>query len=274
MPRESPAEYTGTGHSFVTEIPMLARIVALVLLMSAVPAFAQTQTNKDVAVRRVLQGITQYAADHAAKPAGQRTKGDDLTAALIRQAAAIASKEDEALRVPAFAVGIGIGLDDSTILRTNILTKRLCLAVESDEEFKARITTVKPATVHGRRDLCQHFAVSCALADLVGPELARKAGVAKELKDMKGTSGFSFADLCLDYAGVDFIERLTAKPQLLSHVRREFAIKTFLPSIEGLSEGLSAEAFQNRYGSVSDARFKAAVAEIEKRVQAMTGLGK
>jgi hypothetical protein len=235
---------------------------------------AAPKNTKEEAVRRVLRGVAVRAADNAAKPAGQRLAGDDLTVQLIRTAADIALGEDEALRVPAFAVGIGLGLDDSTILRTNLLTKKLCQAVESDEEFKARIPTIKPATVHGRRDLCQHFAVSCALADLVGPELARKAGLAKELQDMKGTSGFSFADLCLDYAGVDFIDRLSQKPQLLPHVRGVFAIKTFLPSIEGLAEGLSAESFQSRYGSVSDARFKTAVAEIEKRVQATKGLGK
>lgn len=238
----------------------------------AAPA-VQPKNTKQEAVRRVLRGLAVRAADNAAKPAGKRLAGDDLTVELIRTAADIALNEDEALRVPAFAVGIGIGLDDSTILRTNLLTKRLCLAVESDEEFQARIPSVKPATVHGRRDLCQHFAVSCALTDFVGPELARKAGLAKELHDMKGASGFSFADLCLDYAGVDFIARLTAKPPLLAHVRREFAIKPFLPTLEGLAEGLSAEAFQNRYGSVSDARFKAAVAEIEKRIKAMDGIG-
>ena len=273
MQREWRAEYNVNGLWFVAEFTMLARIAILVLLTGPVPTFAQSKSAKEVAVRRVLHGMSQFAADNAAKPSGQRLKGDDLTVALIRKAADTASNEDESLRVPAFAVGIGISLDDSTILRNNPLTKRLCHAVETDEEFKARIPNIKQATLNERRDLCQHFAVSCALADLVGPELARQAGLAKELQDMKGTSGFSFADLCMDYAGVAFIERLTQKPQALDRVKKQFGVKSFIPPVKDMDEGLSAETFKTRFGSVSDARFKAAVAEIEKRVKAMDGLG-
>lgn len=235
---------------------------------------AKPKNTKEEAVRRVLKGISIRALDNAAKPAAERLKGDDLAVQLIKTAADVAMAEDEAMQVPAFAVAIGIGLDDSTILRNNPLTKSLCSSVESEDEFKERTAAISSASLHTRRDLCQHFVVSCALTDLVGPDLAKQAGLAKELQDMKGTSGFSFCDLCVDYGGVEFVERMKKDKHLLSRVRLQFRVKDYVPTIEGLTENLSSTAFTSQFGSIYDPRYKAAVAEIQKRVQSLGGYAK
>ncbi|MFO0936864.1 MAG: hypothetical protein U0798_10160 [Gemmataceae bacterium] len=232
---------------------------------------ARPKNTKEEAIRRVLRGITIRANDNAAKPAESRLKGDDLTVELIKTAADIAMAEEETMQVPAFAVAIGIGLDDSTILRNNPLTKQLCVSVETETEFAERSKLIAAAMLHGRRDSCQHFVVSCALTDLVGPELAKQAGLAKELQDMKGASGFSFCDLCIDYGGVEFIERMKRDKHLIARVKTQFRVKDYVPSMEGLEEGFTAKQFNEKFGSISDPRYKAMVSEIDKRVKSLGG---
>jgi hypothetical protein len=238
------------------------------------PSPARPQNTKEEAVRRVLRGLAIRAADNAAKPEGQRLSGDALTVELIKTAADVAGGEEEAMQVPAFAVGVGLGLDDSTVLRGNPLTKQLAAAVETDREFQARAAAVAGATLWGRRDLCQHFVVSCGLADLIGPDLARQAGLAKEFRDTQGPGGFSFADLCVDYGGVEFVERLKKDKHLLGRVKQNFRVADYVPKIDGLSEGLRESDFKARYGTAGDPRFKAAVAEIETRVKGLGGYAK
>jgi hypothetical protein len=235
---------------------------------------ARPKNTKEEAVRRVLRGLAIRAADNAAKPEGQRLKGDALTVELIKTAADVAMGEDEAMQVPAFAVGLGLGLDDSTILRGNPLTKQLATAVETEQEFKDRAAAVAGATLWGRRDLGQHFVVSCGLADLIGPDLAKQAGLAKEFNDMRGGSGFSFCDLCVDYGGVEFVERLKKDKHLLGRVKQGFRVADYVPKIDGLTEGHRESDFKARYGTANDPRFKAAVAGIEKRVKELGGYAK
>lgn len=268
-PSEKPSEaITGLIASTLPADP-IADAVRLGNPMAPAVTLLPGQTREQ-AIRRVLKGIAIRAADNAAKPAAERLTKDELTVMLVKTAADLALAEEESMQAPAFAVALGIGLDDSTILRNNPLTKGLCEVVESNEEFAARTKAVGTASLHGRRDLAQHFAVSCALAELVGLELARQAGLAKELRDMSGTSGFSFADLAVDYAGVELVERLKADKLLLSRVRQSFEVNRFVPDVKDLEEGLNATAFAAKFGGVTDARFRAESAKLRERVK---GLG-
>jgi hypothetical protein len=233
---------------------------------------AKPGTTREQAIRRVLRGVAIRAIDLKAKP--EKLSGDDLAVALIKTAADVALMEEEPFRVAAFATAIGIGLDDTTTLRSNPLTKSLCESVESAEEFRERTAAIATASLFGRRDLCQHFAVSCALADLVGPELARQAGLAKELQDMKGTSGFSFSDLAADYAGVELVERLRSDVHLLARVRQNFRTADYVPKPDGMPDGLTAKDFAAKFGSVADTRFRAKSAELRELVTKLGGYAK
>ena len=199
-------------------------------------------------------------------PVHERPVQDALTEAYIRTAASAANKLDEAVRVPALLIGLGIGLDNSTILSNNPLTKKLCAAVESADERQERLAKLGTPTMHRRRDLCQHFAVSVALTEIVGAGLAELAGVTKELADMKGTSGFSFADLCTDLAGVEFASRLQKTP-LLDTIAKEFAVVDYVPDIKGLREGLSESRFEKDFGGITDRRYTQELESLRKRVQ-------
>src|SRR5262249_34691292 len=132
--------------------------------------------------------------------APERKSGDELSALYIQEAATAAAKLPRDEGVPAFLVALGVGLDDSTLVRDNLLFARLFRQIESNAERKRRLEVLGEPSLRKRRDLCQHFVVSAALTQIVGVELAEAAGLLKEQRDMqKGGSGFSFIDLCVDF---------------------------------------------------------------------------
>ena len=61
---------------------------------------------------------------------------------------------------------------------------------------------------------------------------------------------------------------------LLGRVKLQFRVKDYVPSMEGLTEGYSTSQFNAKYGSIYDPRYKAVVAEIEKRVKSLGGYAK
>jgi hypothetical protein len=226
-------------------------------------------SNQEKAIRRVVRGVTLRVIDNAKKQEGgadPKLTGDSLTADLVRTAANVAAGEEESVRLAAFAVGLGLALDDSAILRDNPLVRTMCRNIEPDADRRERVESLGSPTVRSRRDLCQHFAVSVALAELIGPKLAEQAGAAKEFADMRGTSGFSFTDLAADYAGVEFYNRLKKDPALLDKVRDKFAVADYVPDLAGLKDGLTKAQVEEAFGSAADERFKKAVADLRDRI--------
>lgn len=233
------------------------------------PDPARKLGDRDAAVWAVVKAVSDTAKKLADDP--KRPKGDELTIAYVRAAATAADGQPAEHAAPAFLIGLGLALDDSTVLRANPLTKRMCERVETDDERKGRLAALGTPTVRGRRDLCQHFAVSVALVQLVGPEAAEFAGLTKELNDMKGASGFSFVDLSADYAGVAFARAVTTDAKLLARLKDGFAVSDWVPAFDGLREGLPEGKFQDLFGGTGDARFKAVVTDIRKRVAELPG---
>jgi hypothetical protein len=218
-----------------------------------------------VAVRTVIRAVTAKARELA----DARPPGDDLTAAYIRVAAVAAGGLDEAVRAKAFLVGIGLALDDSTVLRSKPLVRALCVAAESDDERADRLKVLGSPTVRGRRDLCQHFAVSAALTELFGAAAAEAAGKAKELLDAKGASGFSFADLAADLAGIEFAAAVKKDPARIAGFATGFAVTDHVPEVKALAEGLSAEKFKKDYGDLTDPRFTLTLDDLRTKVKAL-----
>ena len=222
---------------------------------------------KEDAIRAVVQAVTRKATELAKRP--DRPKDDKLTAEYVKAAAAVAATQEEDLRAPAFLIGLGITLDDSTVLRKNPVTRKLCEAAESDEERGQRLAALGLPTMHHRRDLCQHFVVSAALAEVQSPALAEAAGLFKELADLNGASGFSFADLAADYAGVAFAQKVKKTPAVLTQLTKEFAVADYVPSVTGLRDGLSRQRFEADYGTAGDPRLTKAMDEVRARVAEM-----
>ncbi len=200
-----------------------------------------------------------------------RRSGDELTVYYVRTAAAAARKLPQKEAAPAFLLALGIALDDSPLLRTNFMTRGLWRKVESDDARKQRLAVLGEPTLHGRHDLAQHFFVSAALTAAAGPGAAESAGVYKEMLDSRGGSGFSFADLSADFAGIAFARHLLAKPERLADIEKSFRIGDYTISPRGLPEGLTAAQFEKQYGSLKDARYLRVQEDIRKRIAARPG---
>ncbi len=237
---------------------MLSHMLAAVMILFAADA-------NEEAARAVLAALVRAARANHASAAPK--KGAELTALLTRAAAVAAAERPEARRVPAFLLALGVGLDRSSLMRLNPVTAPAWRRIETDAERKERLKVLGTPELHGREDLAQHFAVSCALAAMLGPKAAEAAGVLKEMLDAQpGGSGFSFADLAADFSGVAFAEWLKEKPGRLAGVK---ALEPFCLGPAGWKEGLSAEAFERMYGGAKDARFLAECRKLRERIAAL-----
>lgn len=125
-------------------------------------------------------------------------------------------------------------------------------------------------TLLGRNDLAKHFLVSAAITVSGGTGLANLAGVFKELDDSRYGSGFSFADLAADRAGVRFGEMASGSLQsarlLLERMTMPLDETDFMPAIENLPEGIQELAFKRTYRDLESEAYRAMESEIDRRI--------
>lgn len=229
-------------------------------------------------VARLVAAIAEAA--QAEKP---HRKGDQLTDHYIRAAAAAALQETDGEPARAFVVALGFGLDDTNTLARQPVVKLLLDEVESPEEQAARRKALGKPTVHGRNDLVLHFAISATLTGLVGAPAAEAFGVHKEIADARGKergrgSGFSFADLAADYAGIELAEVLLEDKAdartRLRWIADGFRSDEFFLDPSPLKEGLPYSAWEEEYGGVDDARYQRAVEALREKIRARPGWAK
>ena len=206
---------------------------------------------------KVVAAVAKAAKDNAALPAEKRLDGDALGDLYVRAAAGAAGEDGKA-----FLVGLAHAVDPG---------KPRVAGLESAEETKARLRDLGKPSLRGRADLLLHFAVSAALAATSGPGPAELAGILKEQTDMMpGGTGFSFADLLADLAGIRFAAWVKADPKArLALLAKEFRGADACPDPKGEPEGLTAEAFAKEYGTVADDRFRKKVAALKEAVAAL-----
>jgi hypothetical protein len=126
-------------------------------------------------------------------------------------------------------------------------------------------------TLGGRQDLMLHFIYSAGITLATQEGIGYAAGEFKELLDSgDGGSGFSFADLAADRAGIRFVEAATASEpdarQLQQSIVNYNSEKAFFPGIEGMSEGLSEAQFRRLYGSTEAEEYGHQVRLIDERI--------
>jgi len=218
------------------------------------------------------QVVVRAIGDAAVEHGGEITyEGDALTEFYVRRAAAAAAALPKDWAAKAFLLGLGIGLDDSWVLRSSPLSRGFCARVESLPERTRRLTTLDGPTMHGRKDLMQHFVVSCALASLIGRSGAETAGILKEMRDSQTGSGFSFVDLSADLAGTTFAEHVADAKLPLATLADSFRIEAYLPEDGDLEEGISWKDFLDQYASAHDDRFLRGQTAIRRRVLTLPG---
>lgn len=134
--------------------------------------------------------------------------------------------------------------------------------------------TRRSISLRGRGDLAQHFTVSALLATMGGEPLAAMIGLYKELRDARGGSGFSFSDLAADRAGTRFGELASgttgAGARLSARLTNRLTEDDFMPPVTGLPDNLPEAEFTKRFGGVGAPAYNALVAEIDRRIGALT----
>ncbi|MCF7990309.1 MAG: hypothetical protein K9M02_07690 [Thiohalocapsa sp.] len=128
----------------------------------------------------------------------------------------------------------------------------------------------RAVVLRGRRDLAEHFMASAALASEGGSRLSDLLGVAKELRDADGGSGFNVADLTANRAGVRFAELAGRSASGARHVRRlavaGFTEDAIMPEVKGLPEGLQERDVARTYGAAGAPAFERLIAAIDRRI--------
>jgi hypothetical protein len=232
-------------------------------------------TPLTAAARHVLQEIVRAAVSNKGRPVPiggtatpiARLVSDDLTAYYVRRAARAADQLPDDIAPRAFLVALGIGMDHSGLLAKLPGSASVAQAIEPPSERAIRLTMIGEPAMRGRQDLAEHFFVSAYLTATMGADAARAAGVTKELLDAHGGSGFSFADLAADRAGVRFAEGLLRNQLKLSTIARGYSVNTFMPAIDNLPEGLTAVEVASKFGTQKDSRFLKQLRAIDQRIQ-------
>lgn len=122
--------------------------------------------------------------------------------------------------------------------------------------------------VAGREDLAKHFALSAVLSIVGATRFSEAAGEYKELNDsLRGGSGFSFVDLLANRAGLRIEQALRNRAQAPQLIRTLAVIDAagLLPTEQAgrLDEGLSAEQFREKYGSLTSEAYTRQVALLD-----------
>lgn len=230
-----------------------------------------------VAAKTVLQEIVHAAVANRALPeppnkgAGgeSRRSGDALTEYYVRRAAHAADALPQDVAPRAFLLALAIGLDNSQTLAAIPAIAETVAGVEAPSERSIRLTLLGQPTMRGRRDLAQHFFISAYLTSAIGSDAATTAGFAKELLDAQSDSGFSFADIAADRAGTRFANGVLKNHFPLGGLERSFEVDTFIPTVEGLPEGLSAAQFKSRFGKKNTPQVLDQLKEIDHRIHTL-----
>ena len=124
--------------------------------------------------------------------------------------------------------------------------------------------------LHERNDLSKHFLISSALTAMANPTIAQTIGLNKEIDDSAGGSGFSFADLAADRAGVSMANiALSSKVRarnlqlLLSQIQNE---SDFMPGIDSLQEGMQDIDFKQAFKHTDSAEYNMVIDIIDHRI--------
>lgn len=125
-------------------------------------------------------------------------------------------------------------------------------------------------TLHKRHDLAQHFIISSCISVTAGEEVADALGLFKEIDDSKGGSGFSFADLAADQAGVRFAKFATDSTRKAGLLQQKMSAvlseSEFMPPIDKLPENIMELEFERQYQGIESINYLIVNEEINRRI--------
>lgn len=124
-----------------------------------------------------------------------------------------------------------------------------------------------------REDTAKHFIGSASLAMTGQGALTDVMGLAKEMNDSHGGSGFSFADLAADQAGALFGRLAVRNEESARKVQNIMSQSTeesqFMPPINDLPEGLQLPEFESRFIAIQSNEFETMKNNIHDRLESL-----
>ena len=208
--------------------------------------------------------------------AAELEKGDDLFTNLMQEAFRLAGERTQA------------GGEPQLENRAAILALTILLGHEGVEQFVGNVLEpadrkqlprlMGRATLRGRSDWPRHFLVSAAMKLVSNDATGDSVGVFKEHIDSQaGGSGFSFADLLANMAGIRFAELATGSERgaaaVQSALGSTFDVENVFPFAADLPEGLSAEEVERDYGGVQGAGYQRVLREMQYRLEELPRFG-
>lgn len=137
------------------------------------------------------------------------------------------------------------------------------------KDYKAHLIPIKVVLAE-RKDLLLHFVYSATLQLLTDQGASFSIGEFKELLDSNtGGSGFSFADLTADRAGILFAQRATANETSARAFQQrviEQAKAGLLPPVTEFQEGLSKGNFTALFGDIDSAEYQQEINRIDQQL--------
>lgn len=169
-----------------------------------------------------------------------------------------AEGNDAASENRALLMALGVAINGSNIKHLVGSEKAATIATYSRPHLVLR----------GRNDLVKHFIISAAITAAGGGGLADMIGVFKEVDDSRGGSGFSFADLLADRAGVSFAELALGDHarNVQDYMGTRPSEAGYMPGFTQLPEGLMELEFKSRYEDLDSATYALVNEEIERRI--------
>jgi hypothetical protein len=246
------------------------RLAMAALVILAVSLFAW---GTSTGISDDLYDAARATGLHVLEFADEIPKGDAGFEKLMEVAFAFAEDNSHGrnpvLPHRAAILALGVILGEEKVAK--VAKREIDLAKLSQaENLRRRIT------LHGRRDLSQHFWVSAGLAVLSDDTQSMTVGIMKEMMDSAGGSGFSFVDLTADRAGTLFTVAATRNEEsaraMQVRIRNGVVIADFIPNLLDLPEGISNDDFQGEYGGLGGEGTKKIVEVIRRRLDACEGL--
>lgn len=217
--------------------------------------------------RDLLQGDTQFAPDIALylnhlqqlslqHPEERRLAFFSRELLLFAANHADDSNTEREYRQAMWALAVGFG-------------NRYFIRYADPQADISQVPQLPKATLLGRHDLALHFLYSAVFQQLGNANISTQIGNLKEILDAdSGGSGFSFADLAADRAGIMFAERLgSISSARLAHFDTDDMEIAMMPAVHDLPERLSEQQVISQLGGYQGSGFQALEQQIQTRLE-------
>ncbi len=182
----------------------------------------------------------------------------------------------EAVLQPMFALAIQRSQQANPVIENRALFVALAAYMLNHDihgllgESRVSPVRAKKIYVQGRHDLGIHLIISAAITSLADSKLAALIGLDKEIEDAVDGSGFSFADLAANHAGIWLAEEATRNRTGAMRVQQLLSMPhsttLYMPDTQSLPQAMTEAEFTQRYQHTKSERYQQTLADINSNI--------